>query len=73
MGVQRFLLLVGNQDVEGLSHLCKLLYTHEGLFDRISLHIRAFDIIGAGLAFLDDYDCETVGEYFSTIRSMFGG
>jgi mediator of RNA polymerase II transcription subunit 5 len=58
---KRFTTLVVLQDVEPLSHLSKILYTHDGILDIISLHVRLSDFIAAGLAFLEDYDCETVG------------
>jgi len=59
---KRFTSLVILQDVESLSHLSKILYTGDGILDIISLHVRISDFVASGLAFLEDYDCETVGD-----------
>jgi mediator of RNA polymerase II transcription subunit 5 len=48
-------------DVESLSHLCRLLYTHEAALDILAIHVKIYDIIFRALLFLEQYDCETVG------------
>lgn len=48
-------------EVEGLSHLCQILYGTEHALDIMALHIRLTDIIARVLAFVDDFDCEAVG------------
>jgi len=59
--LQRLENLARTFDVESLSYLCKMLYTHEDVLDVISLHVKMSDIIFHTLTFLEDYDCQTVG------------
>ncbi|KZT05944.1 uncharacterized protein LAESUDRAFT_726512 [Laetiporus sulphureus 93-53] len=54
--------LVGTLDVEPLSFLCKAFYRCEAALDILSLHIRISDFVACILAFIEDYDCETVGD-----------
>lgn len=49
-------------DVESLSQLCKLLYTHATALDIVALHVRISDLLFHALLFLDSYDCETIGD-----------
>ncbi|TFK77029.1 hypothetical protein BDN72DRAFT_866833 [Pluteus cervinus] len=62
MKLQRFSSLTTSLDVEGLSHLCKLLYTYDSIMDILAFHIRIPTLIFHAVSFLEDYDCETVGD-----------
>ncbi|KAG6812477.1 hypothetical protein H0H92_002584 [Tricholoma furcatifolium] len=59
---QRFTKLATTFDVDALSHLCKVLYTYERVLDIMTLHITLSDLVFRALFFLDQYDCETVGD-----------
>jgi mediator of RNA polymerase II transcription subunit 5 len=58
---QKFSSLVTAVDVESLSQLCKLLYTHAIALDIVALHVKISDLLFHALLFLDSYDCETIG------------
>ncbi|KAG6875320.1 hypothetical protein C0992_004322 [Termitomyces sp. T32_za158] len=60
--LRRFTTLATTYDVDALSHLCKVLYTIEVILDIMTLHIKVSDLIFRALLFLDEYDCETVGD-----------
>ncbi|TDL28703.1 hypothetical protein BD410DRAFT_893659 [Rickenella mellea] len=49
-------------DIEGLSHLCKIMYLHETAIDIVSLYVRISTIVAHTLAFVADFDCELVGD-----------
>lgn len=49
-------------DLEVLSHLMKILYTHEFALDILSLHLKISDVLFDAIHLLTDYDCETVGD-----------
>ena len=48
-------------DAESLGQVCKMLCTHEMALDMLSLHAKITDLVAHALAFIEDYDCETVG------------
>jgi len=50
-------------DSEGLSSLCKVLYTFDPVLDIISLYKSISDIMAQSYAFLSRYDQESVGEF----------
>lgn len=50
-------------DVELPSRLSKLLNSHEDALDIVSLHVKMSELLPYALAFLADYDCETVGTH----------
>ncbi|KAI6047573.1 mediator complex subunit Med5-domain-containing protein [Pisolithus marmoratus] len=49
-------------DLEILSHLMKILYTHDFALDILSLHLKISDVLFDAVHLLTDYDCETVGD-----------
>lgn len=49
-------------DLEILSHLMKILYTHDFALDILSLHLKISDVLFDAIHLLTDYDCETVGD-----------
>jgi len=49
-------------DVDGLGHICKILHTYDGALEIVGLQVRIYDLIFHALQFLEEYDCETVGE-----------
>ncbi|KIK93655.1 hypothetical protein PAXRUDRAFT_144629 [Paxillus rubicundulus Ve08.2h10] len=49
-------------DLEVLSHLTKILYTHDFALDILSLHLKITDLVFEALELLCEYDCETVGD-----------
>ncbi|KAG5648052.1 hypothetical protein DXG03_007087 [Asterophora parasitica] len=60
--IKRFTSLSAAFDVDALSHLCKVLYTYDAALDIMALHVKISDLISCALLFLDQYDCETVGD-----------
>ncbi|KAF9270289.1 hypothetical protein L218DRAFT_952452 [Marasmius fiardii PR-910] len=51
-----------NFEVEGLSQLCKILHSRDYSVDILALHTKLSDPIAQILLFLEDYNCETVGD-----------
>ncbi|OBZ79167.1 Mediator of RNA polymerase II transcription subunit 5 [Grifola frondosa] len=51
-----------SSDVESLSSLCKILCKCDIALDMLSLHAKITDVVAHALAFVEDYDCETVGD-----------
>ncbi|KAF8973994.1 hypothetical protein BDZ97DRAFT_1777866 [Flammula alnicola] len=49
-------------DVESLGQLCKILHTYEHALDIVALHQPVTDLLFYSIQFLEDYDCETVGD-----------
>ncbi|KAI9060164.1 hypothetical protein FKP32DRAFT_1633045 [Trametes sanguinea] len=60
--VKRFTSSTKNVDTETLSLVCKMLCKHEMALDMLSLHAKITDLVAHALAFVEDYDCETVGD-----------
>jgi hypothetical protein len=61
--LQRFLSSALASELETLGHLSKILYTHEHALEILSLHVRLSDLVAHALAVLEDYDCESVGQW----------
>ncbi|KAI0673502.1 mediator complex subunit Med5-domain-containing protein [Trametes maxima] len=59
---KRFTSSTKNTDTETLSLVCKMLCKHEMALDMLSLHAKITDLVAHALAFVEDYDCETVGD-----------
>ncbi|KZT30460.1 hypothetical protein NEOLEDRAFT_1126012 [Neolentinus lepideus HHB14362 ss-1] len=59
---RRFCTFAISLETEGLSHLCKVLYTHPIALDLVSLHCKMSDMVAHALVLFEDYDCETVGD-----------
>ncbi|KAH9847349.1 mediator complex subunit Med5-domain-containing protein [Lenzites betulinus] len=59
---KRFTSSTKNVDTETLSLVCKMLCQHEMALDMLSLHAKISDLVAHALAFVEDYDCETVGD-----------
>ncbi|KAL1951638.1 hypothetical protein VTO73DRAFT_787 [Trametes versicolor] len=59
---KRFTSSTKNVDTETLSLVCKMLCQHEMALDMLSLHTKISDLVAHALAFVEDYDCETVGD-----------
>ncbi|KZW00618.1 hypothetical protein EXIGLDRAFT_132482 [Exidia glandulosa HHB12029] len=68
---KRFISLASTQDVEPLSHMCKVLSRHDVTVDILSLHVPLNDILGHGLHFVHNFTCEGVGDP-QTAVSQFG-
>ncbi|KAF8807476.1 hypothetical protein BYT27DRAFT_7223294 [Phlegmacium glaucopus] len=49
-------------DVESLGHICKILHTYEHALEIVALHVRITDLLFYSIQFLEEYDCETVGD-----------
>ncbi|TBU48171.1 mediator complex subunit Med5-domain-containing protein [Dichomitus squalens] len=60
--VKRFTTSTKNLDAESLGLVCKMLSKHEMALDMLSLHAKISDLVAHALAFIEDYDCETVGD-----------
>ena len=67
---KRFTALASAFDVESLSHLCKVFYTHDVALDIMALHIKISDLIFLALLFLEQYDCETVGKSDNSVTFL---
>ncbi|THH04163.1 hypothetical protein EW145_g5729 [Phellinidium pouzarii] len=59
---KRFDNLCQQHDVEGLGILCKVLNLHDLALDIVSLHVKVTDILAYILAFVEEFDCEFVGD-----------
>ncbi|EJD03833.1 uncharacterized protein FOMMEDRAFT_154950 [Fomitiporia mediterranea MF3/22] len=60
--IKRVETLCQQVDVEGLGVLCKTFNSLDVAMDIFSLHVRIDDILAPILAFIDDFDCESVGD-----------
>lgn len=60
---QRFAAAVFSMDVDSLGLTCKILHTYDHALEMVALHVRIYDLIFFSLQFLEEYDCETVGEF----------
>ncbi|KAF5375095.1 hypothetical protein D9758_000207 [Tetrapyrgos nigripes] len=62
---QHFVSATKQLDIDSLSqisHITKLLYSHDRSLDVLTLHLKIPDLISQVLLFLELYDCETVGD-----------
>ncbi|KAJ6503472.1 hypothetical protein C8R47DRAFT_1250472 [Mycena vitilis] len=59
---RRFKTSASSLDTESLSHWCRLFYLCDAALDMISLHSKMSDLIFLALQFLQEADCETVGD-----------
>ncbi|KII93232.1 hypothetical protein PLICRDRAFT_121648 [Plicaturopsis crispa FD-325 SS-3] len=59
---KRFVALTAALDVESMSHICKLLYLYDPTLDIISLYLPVSTLVAHAILFLQQYDCETVGD-----------
>lgn len=59
--LQRFTSPSHSVDLESLSHTCRILCRYDLALDIVSLHVKAQVLVAHALAFIEDYDCETVG------------
>jgi len=50
-------------DVDSLGLTCKILHTYDHALEMVALHVKIYDLIFFSLQFLEEYDCETVGEF----------
>ncbi|KAJ7293655.1 hypothetical protein C8J57DRAFT_33900 [Mycena rebaudengoi] len=62
VALRRFTSSAASLDAETLSHLCRIFYLCDAALDMISLHLRISDFIFQALLFLEQSDCETVGD-----------
>ncbi|KAJ7492546.1 mediator complex subunit Med5-domain-containing protein [Mycena latifolia] len=60
--LRRFKTAASSLDTETLSHMCRIFYLCDAALDMISLHLRVSDLIFQALLFLEESDCETVGD-----------
>lgn len=50
-------------DVDILGPTCRLLHSYDRALEIVALHTRIYDLIFYSLLFLEEYDCEIVGEF----------
>ncbi|KAJ6604728.1 mediator complex subunit Med5-domain-containing protein [Mycena vulgaris] len=62
VALRRFKTSVSAMDTETLSHMCRVFYLCDAALDMVSLHSRVSDLIFQALLFLEESDCETVGD-----------
>ncbi|KAJ7706096.1 mediator complex subunit Med5-domain-containing protein [Mycena rosella] len=62
VALRRFKTSASSLDTETLSHMCRIFYLCDAALDMISLHSRVSDLIFQALLFLEESDCETVGD-----------
>ena len=65
MLLQRINILCQQTDVEGIGTLCKVFNSYDLAIDIVSLHVKFDEIFAPILAFVDDFDCESVGKSLS--------
>lgn len=74
---QRFTSLSQPSDVESLGYICKILSRCEPLIDVVSVHVSLRELLASALAYVEDYDCDTVGRqthlHTSTISHTIKG
>ncbi|KAI1793915.1 mediator complex subunit Med5-domain-containing protein [Ganoderma leucocontextum] len=68
--VKRFTTSTKNLDAESLGLVCKVLSKHEMALDMLSLHAKISDLVAHALAFIEDYECETVGDPQSAVSHL---
>ncbi|KAI0734538.1 hypothetical protein C8Q72DRAFT_770738 [Fomitopsis betulina] len=59
---KRFTSLSQPSDVESLGYICKILSRCEPLIDVVSVHVSLRELLASALAYVEDYDCDTVGD-----------
>ncbi|KAF9531998.1 mediator complex subunit Med5-domain-containing protein [Crepidotus variabilis] len=59
---KRFAAAVTSMEVDSLGHTCRVLHTFDQALEIVALHERIYDLIFLSLQFLEEYDCETVGD-----------
>ncbi|KAJ6575197.1 mediator complex subunit Med5-domain-containing protein [Mycena capillaripes] len=62
VALRRFKTSANSMDTETLSHWCRIFYSCDAALDMISLHSKISDLIFQALLFLQESDCETVGD-----------
>ncbi|KAJ7786401.1 hypothetical protein B0H16DRAFT_30240 [Mycena metata] len=62
VAIRRFKASATSLDTEILSHMCRVFYLCDAALDMISLHSWISDLIFQALLFLQQSDCETVGD-----------
>ncbi|KAJ6610072.1 mediator complex subunit Med5-domain-containing protein [Mycena sp. CBHHK59/15] len=62
VALRRFTSSAASLDTETLSHLCRIFYLCDAALDMISLHLKISDLLFQALLFLEESDCETVGD-----------
>ncbi|KAJ7181738.1 mediator complex subunit Med5-domain-containing protein, partial [Mycena crocata] len=60
--LRRFTMAANSLDTETLSHMCRIFYLCDAALDIISLHLRVSNFCYQALLFLEESDCETVGD-----------
>ncbi|XP_006454397.1 hypothetical protein AGABI2DRAFT_214397 [Agaricus bisporus var. bisporus H97] len=57
----RFIQFTKSLNADDLGHLCRILYTSDYALEILSLHVKLTEVVFHALRFLDEYDCESVG------------
>ncbi|KAH9944074.1 uncharacterized protein BXZ73DRAFT_87039 [Epithele typhae] len=65
--VKRFTSSTKSMDAESLGLVCRMLHKNDMALDMLSLHAKIIDLVAHALLFVDDYDCETVGDPQSAV------
>ncbi|KAF9453745.1 hypothetical protein P691DRAFT_693777 [Macrolepiota fuliginosa MF-IS2] len=60
--LKRYTQFTTSLDADDLSHLCKILNTSDHALDILSFHVKLTEVVFRALRFLEEYDCETVGD-----------
>ncbi|KZV77474.1 hypothetical protein PENSPDRAFT_620949 [Peniophora sp. CONT] len=66
----RFVASATNMDVETLSQFARIFTSDVKILDVFRLHLPLPEILARGLAVFEDYDCETVGDPQTAVRSL---
>ena len=62
-GCKRFHTASSSLDVESLGHVSRILSVNDAALDLVSLHVELSTLVSSALAFVEEYDCESVGEF----------
>ncbi|KAI0287026.1 hypothetical protein BGY98DRAFT_930047 [Russula aff. rugulosa BPL654] len=59
---KRFHTASSSLDVETLGHVSRILSANDAALDLVSLHVELSTLVSSALAFVEEYDCEAVGD-----------
>lgn len=70
MVLKRFLTASSILDVETLGHISRILSANDAALDLVSLHVELSTLVSSALAFVEEYDCEAVGDPQSAVGNL---
>ncbi|KAH9968968.1 hypothetical protein BC827DRAFT_300252 [Russula dissimulans] len=67
---KRFQTASSSLDVETLGHISRILSANEAALDLVSLHVEVSALVSCALGFVEEYDCEAVGDPQSAVGNL---